>query len=71
MKHPLKILKSQRCKALRNLIQDGYIDGYWILLHWRITTALTTLYRDLYNALCNHGVGLNDVAKDICGKETT
>ena len=44
---------------------------YCKLLHWRNTTTLTTLYRDLYYALCNHQVGLNNVAKEICGKETT
>jgi len=45
--------------------------GYRMLLHWRKTTASTTLYRDLYNALSHDGVGLNDVAAEFCGKETT
>ena len=44
---------------------------YRMLLHWRNTTTSTALYRDLYNALCHHRVGLNNVAKEFCGKETT
>ena len=39
-----------------------------MLLHWRNTTASTTLYHDLYYALCHHRVGLNNVAKEFCGK---
>ena len=45
--------------------------AYRMLLHWRNTTASTTLYRDLFYALCHHRVGLNNVAKEFCGKETT
>ena len=45
--------------------------AYRMLLHWRNTTASTTLYRDLYYALCHHRVGLNNVAKEFCGKVTT
>jgi len=41
-----------------------------MLLRWRNTTASSTLYRDLYYALCHQGVGLNNVAKEFCGKET-
>ena len=44
---------------------------YRMLLHWRNTTTSATLYRDLYNALGHHRVGLNNVAKEFCGKETT
>ena len=43
---------------------------YRMLLHWRNTTTSTALYRDLYHALCHHRVGLNNVAKEFCGKET-
>ena len=42
---------------------------YRMLLHWRNTTASTTFYRDLYNALCHPRVGLNNVAKEFCGRE--
>ena len=44
---------------------------YRMLLHWRNTTTSTELYRDLNNALCHQRVGLNNVAKEFCGKETT
>ena len=40
-----------------------------MLLHWRNTTASATLYRDLYYALCHDRVGLNNVAKEFCGKD--
>ena len=45
--------------------------AYRMLLHWRNTTASATLYRDLYYALCHNRVGLNNVAKEFCGKDTT
>ena len=44
--------------------------AYRTLLHWRNTTASTKLYSDLYYALCHHRVGLDNVAKQFCGKET-
>ena len=44
---------------------------YRMLLHWRNTTTSTTLYHDLYRALCHERVGLNNLAKEFCGKETT
>jgi len=50
---------------------DEKRKAYRMLLHWRNTTASATLYRDLYYALCHDRVGLNDVAKEFCGKETT
>ena len=40
-----------------------------MLLRWRDTTSSTALYRDLYRALCHNRVGLNNVAKEFCGKE--
>ena len=43
--------------------------AYLMLLHWRNTTASATLYRDLYHALCDSGVGHNNVAKEFCGKK--
>ena len=44
---------------------------YRMLLRWRDTTTSTSFYCDLYNALCHDRVGLNNVAKEFCGKETT
>ena len=44
--------------------------AYRMLLHWRTTRTSTELYRDLNNALCHQRVGLNNVAKELCGKET-
>lgn len=41
-----------------------------MLLHWKNTTPSATLYHDLYHALCHDRVGLNNVAKEFCGKET-
>ena len=45
--------------------------AYRMLLHWRNTTASTKLYSDVYHALCHQRVGLDNVAKQFCGKETT
>jgi len=42
--------------------------AYWMLIHWRNTTASATLYRDLYHSLCHDRVGLNNIAKEFCGK---
>ena len=44
---------------------------YGMLLHWKNTTPSTTLYQDLYNALCHVRVGLNNVAKEFCCTKTT
>ena len=40
-----------------------------MLRRWRDTTSSTALYRDLYRALCHNRVGLDNVAKEFCGKE--
>ena len=42
-----------------------------MLLHWKSTTSSKALYRDLYYALCQREVGLDNLAKEFCGKETT
>ena len=42
---------------------------YQMLLHWRRTANLATLYNDLYCALCHERVGLNNVAKEFCLKD--
>ena len=59
----------------QNVLDEIKINGedrpYQMLLRWRNTTASATLYRDLYYALCDHRVGLNNVAKEFCGKQTT
>ena len=44
---------------------------YQMLLRWRDKTTSTSFYRELYNALSHDRVGLNYVAKEFCGKETT
>ena len=44
---------------------------YRMLLRWKNATPSTTLYQDLYNALCYDRVGLNNVAKEFCCKKTT
>ena len=44
---------------------------YGMLLRWKNTTASTTLYQDLYKALCHVRVGLNNLAKELCCKKTT
>ena len=41
-----------------------------MLLRWRNTTTSATPYHDLYNALCHTRVGLNNLAKEFCCKET-
>ena len=42
---------------------------YRMLLRWRDQSTSTTLYKDLYDALCHNRVGLNNVAKLFCCKE--
>ena len=42
-----------------------------MLLHWINATTSTTLYHDLYHALCHERVGLNNVAEEFCGEKTT
>lgn len=44
---------------------------YRMLLRWKSTTPSTTLYQDLYNALCHVRVGRNNVAREFCCKKTT
>ena len=41
-----------------------------MLLRWINESTSTTLYKDLYEALCHKRVGLNNVAKRFCCKET-
>lgn len=41
-----------------------------MLLRWKRTTDSDAPYCDLYDALCNGRVGLNNLAKDFCYKKT-
>lgn len=43
---------------------------YQMLLRWKRTTDSDAPYCDLYDALCNGRVGLNNLAKDFCYKKT-
>ena len=73
----LKDLAGEICAEWQKLglllgISQNVLDGiktngedrpYEMLLRWKNTTASATRYRDLYYALCDHRVGLNNVAK--------
>ena len=41
---------------------------YQMLLDWKDSTSSQSHYKDLYNALCNDKVLLNNVAKTFCLK---
>ena len=58
------------CQDVLNEIEtNGKDRPYEVLLRWRDTTPSTALYRDLYRALCHNRVGLDNMAKEFCGKE--
>ena len=60
------------CQAVLDEIEANETEKpYRMLLHWRDTTTSNVLYEDLYHALCHHRVGLNNLAKEFCCKETT
>ena len=42
---------------------------YKMLLRWRSTSDSDTPYCDLYRALCEEKVGLDNVAKEFCFEE--
>ena len=44
---------------------------YEMLRRWKNTKTLATPYRDLYKALCHRRVGLDNLAKEFCCRETT
>jgi len=44
---------------------------YQMLRRWINTKTLATPYIDLYHALCHERVGLDNLAKEFCCKETT
>jgi len=43
---------------------------YGMLLRWKYAATSATPYEDLYNALCHKTVGLINLAKLFCCKET-
>lgn len=50
-----------------NYIEKNSKDkAYDMLLDWRNTTTSLSHHKDLYNALCDEIVGLNNVAKTFC-----
>ena len=49
---------------------EGRDKPFRMLLRWKTMTSSATPYHDLYNALCYHRVGLNNLAKEFCCKET-
>ena len=67
--------------GLHLLISQDVLDGidvnerddkpYQMLLRWIRATDSSTPYRDLYYALCKEKVGLDNVAREFCFKETT
>ena len=52
-------------------VNERHDRPYKMLLRWRSTTDSDTPYRDLYNALCEEKVGLDNVAKQFCLEEST
>ena len=54
--------------VLNGIKTNGDDKPYQMLLHWRNITSSNALYHDLYDALCQEKVGLNNVAKEFCCK---
>ena len=65
----------RRLGVSQNVVEEIHTNekdkAYQMLLRWRRTTDSATPYEDLYNTLCHERVGLNNVAKEFCCKETT
>ena len=57
--------------VLEGIAANAEDKQFLMLLHWKKTTSSATPYHDLYIALCHSRVGLNNVAKEFCSKETT
>ena len=57
--------------VLEGIAANAEDKPFQMLLHWKKTIASATPYRDLYYALCHSRVGLNNLAKEFCRKETT
>ena len=56
--------------VLEGIVANKEEKPFQMLLYWRNTTTSATPYHDIYNALCHSGVGLNNLAKEFCCKET-
>ena len=56
-------------EALDAIAVNAEDKPYRMLLRWRDQSTSTTLYKDLYDALCHNRVGLHNVAKLFCCKE--
>ena len=57
--------------VLEGIAANAEDKPFQMLLHWKNVTSSATPYHDLYNALCHSRVGLNNLAKEFCCKETT
>ena len=57
--------------VLEGIAANAEDKPFQMLLYWKSTTSSATPYHDLYNALCHSRVGLNNLAKEFCCKETT
>ena len=60
-----------RQDVLSGIETNGKDRPYEMSLRWRDTTSSNALYHDLYHALCSDRVGLDNVAREFCCKETT
>ena len=58
----------------REVLEDIAVNAedkpHEMLLRWISESTSTTLYKDLYDVLCHSRVGLNNVAKLFCCRET-
>ena len=57
-------------EVLEDIAVNAEDKAHEMLLRWINELTSTTLYKDLYHALCHSRVGLNNVAKHFCCKET-
>ena len=57
--------------VLEGMAANAEDKPFQMLLYWKSTTSSATPYHDLYTALCHSRVGLNNLAKEFCCKETT
>ena len=57
--------------VLEGIAANAKDKPFEMLLRWRNTTTSTTPYRELFEALCHSRIGLNNLAKEFCCKETT
>ena len=55
-------------EVLEDIAVNAEDKPHEMLLRWINESTSTTLYKDLYDALCHSRVGLNNVAKRFCFK---